>query len=347
MSFYLEKNMIVSSFFKGAVIGVANIIPGVSGGTMALVLGIYERLIDAIHNINSVTAKSLFNLVLFKESAWSDFKEELKRIDALFLIIIAAGAISAVFALAGIMTMLLKEYHDPTYGFFFGLVLVSAWAPYVLIKRKKAWVVWIAACIAALLVVITAEAVSSGDALIEKAKVKQEQALKKTTGVSPATESHSSSRGPGYFFYFFILGAVAISTMILPGVSGSFLLLLLGGYFDVIRAVHKLDWILIFFIIGCLVGILFFSRFLNFLIKRYHDQTMGFLLGLVAGSLWMIWPFKDSVKIGEEVIFLANRLPSSLSINEGMTLLSTLAGMGVVALLFYIEKRNASSKIEE
>ncbi len=339
--------MIISSFFKGTVIGVANIIPGVSGGTMALVLGIYERLIDALHNINSVTAKSLFNLFLFKESAWSDFKKELKRIDALFLVTIAAGAISAVFALAGIMTMLLKEYHDPTYGFFFGLVLFSAWAPYVLIKRKKAWIVWIAACIAALLVVITAEAVSSGDALIEKAKVKQEQALKKSAGESPATESHSGSPDAVYLFYFFILGAVAISTMILPGVSGSFLLLLLGGYFDVIRAVDNHSWTLIgVFALGCLVGIILFSRFLNFLIKRYHDQTMGFLLGLVAGSLWMIWPFKDSVKIGEEVIYLANRVPSSLSSNEIMTFLSALTGMGIVGLLFYIEKRNAPSVIE-
>lgn len=286
--------MLIRNFLKGAVIGVANIIPGVSGGTMALVMGIYERFINAIHNINGGTISALLGLLLFKKESWKKFKDEAERIDFMFLLMIAMGALASIAALANIMTMLLTEWHDPTYGFFFGLVALSAWAPFAMIKNKKAVVVWIAALVAAVLVVLTAEAVSSGDALIEKARVKQEMQLNHDGAAQPA-----AAMTAGGLLYFFILGAVTISTMILPGVSGSFLLLLMGGYFEVLKAVATWDWLLLgTFALGCLVGILLFSRLLNFVMSRWHDKTMGFLLGLVAGSLWMIWPFKHTMQVG-------------------------------------------------
>lgn len=325
--------MVISNFLKGAVIGVANIIPGVSGGTMALVMGIYERFITALHNINGGTLGAFLGVFQFKKESWHRFKEEMKRIDGLFLALIALGALTAIGSLARIMTMLLTEWHDPTYGFFFGLVVVSAWAPFVLIKKRNSPAVWIAALLAAFLVVLSAEAVSSSDALIEKARVKQEMQVKTGTGVPAGGDAAG-------LLYFIFLGAVTISTMILPGVSGSFLLLLLGGYFDVLRAVATFQWLpLAAFALGCVAGVLLFSRFLNFVMTRWHDATMGFLLGLVAGSLWMIWPFKHTATVGDEVIYLGNRLPSGLTCNEILTAATVIAGMIIVGILFYIEKK--------
>ena len=328
----------IKDLFKGAVIGIANIIPGVSGGTMALVLGIYERLIDAIHNISSETIVSTLRLFLFKKESFESFKTEMKRIDALFLLILGTGALSAIIALAKLMTYLLKHQHDPTYGFFFGLVLLSVIAPFQLIKKKTV-PVFLAVIIAMSSVFAVSYAVS-GDTMLHKAQKKHELTLKtsQSTIAQPAV-SRQRVKVLKYLYLFF-LGAVSISAMILPGVSGSFLLLLLGGYFEILEAITTRNIpVLGAFALGCIVGILLFTRLLDFLLKKWYDQTMGFLVGLVIGSLWMIWPFKTTALVGDETVYLSNMIPAQFSANEILTVAAFVAGSLIVAVMLIIEAR--------
>lgn len=313
--------------FFGAIIGVANIIPGVSGGTMALVCGIYERLLGAIGSINLGTFLVSVKVLSLKPHARRKFMDEMKRIDFLFLFTIALGALAAIVLLANIMTICLNEFHDPTYGFFFGLVLVSVYSPYKLIKKRRL-LNYLYMALAVCCVIFVAHSVLGGDKLIEKAMAKE-------------FLSHGAAKSRLNNLYVLFLGGVSISAMILPGVSGSFLLLLLGGYFPLLMAISQHDYgFLAFFALGCLLGLLFFTRILNFLIIRYHDETMSFLVGLVLGSLWMIWPFKKIVLVNSTKVYLNNIWLHSLGPNEIFTIGTFLAGVIVVLLLLLIEKRN-------
>lgn len=327
----------IKDFLSGIVIGIANIIPGVSGGTMALVLGIYERLINAIHNISFDSMTSVVGLVRFNRESFERFTNEMNKIDALYLIRIFFGALVAVVLLAKLMTFLLISWHDPTYGFFFGLVLASALVPYKLIKKKTIPVL-LMICLAAAGLVGVSQAMS-GEKLIEKARFKQQTMIESGSLLKQSDSTAlRASRLFGDAVKFFFMGAVAISAMILPGVSGSFLLLLMGGYFDVLRAITSRDFgILGSFALGCLVGMIFFSRFLEFLLRRWYDLTMAFLLGLVIGSLWMIWPFKATVLVGGETVYLHNIIPASAGLSELYTCISFIAGVVIVVLLMRVE----------
>jgi putative membrane protein len=327
---------ILKNLFYGTIIGVANIIPGVSGGTMALVLGFYKRLIVSIHNISPRTIIIFFKVFTFKKENVEKFKDEVKRIELIFLVTITAGALIAIVVLSEIMIYLLNNFHDPTYGFFFGLVLVSVIAPYKIIKKKTISCFFI--FLIAVMVILAVSFSASGETLLKKAQIKHE--MKKADTQTDKIEKENNKFNILKLSYFFLLGAVAISTMILPGVSGSFLLLLMGGYFTILKAITNRNYIiLIIFSAGCLVGIVIFSRFLNFLLKRWHNQTMSFLVGLVIGSLWMIWPFKTSAKVGDEIIYLINRIPNAIGANEIHTFLTTLLGIGIVAAILIIESK--------
>ena len=329
---------ILKNLFYGAIIGIANIIPGVSGGTMALVLGFYKRLIVSIHNISPRTIIIFLKVFTFKKENVEKFKDEVKRIELIFLVTITAGALIAVVALSEIMIYLLNNFHDSTYGFFFGLVLVSVIAPYKIIKKKtiSCFLVFLIAVVAILAVSFSA----SGETLLKKVQIKHEMKIKKVDTQTDKIEKENNKYNILKLSYFFLLGAVAISAMILPGVSGSFLLLLMGGYFTILKAITNRNYIiLIIFSAGCLVGIAIFSRFLNFLLKRWHNQTMSFLVGLVIGSLWMIWPFKTSAKVGDEIIYLTNRIPNAIGTNEIYTFLTALLGIGIVAVILIIESK--------
>ena len=140
----------------------------------------------------------------------------------------------------------------------------------------------------------------------------------------------------------FLSGALAISAMILPGISGSFLLLLLGSYFEILEAIATRDLLTIgVFALGCLAGVVMFSRLLNFLLERFHDTTMAFLAGLVAGSLWLVWPFKATFTVGSETVYLHNILP----VMETATLLTfatMAAGAFLVAVMIRFERRRTT-----
>ena len=251
----IVQNLIVA--LKGFFMGAANVVPGVSGGTIALITGIYKDIIEAL---NSLMEKSTWQS-LFK----GNFKEFWKNIHGTFLLWLAIGVVLSVFTLAKLMTYVLANYPVQTWACFFGLIVASA---ILMFKDIKGWgireVLFTLGGIALGLVVCT---------------------------LSP-------TQTPDNGLFIFLCGAIAVCTMILPGISGSFILVIMGKYDFIMQAVADLDWgVLIVFALGCVVGILAFSKFLHWLLARFEKQTMLVLLGFVLGSLVKVWPWaNDSVK---------------------------------------------------
>ena len=334
---------------KGCCIGVANIIPGVSGGTMAVLLGIYERLIRALHHIGFSTFRKLSAILTLKKGAVSEARAELHRIDFAFLITITLGALFAVVASAKLIIYLLNEQHDPTYGFFCGLVLTSVIIPFRMLTRFT-----VKECISLLLAAILTVGLTlsmSGEKRLESEQRKHE--LKQNyVGGDIVSEAETSTEAPGRIpkgtnraigklLYLFVCSAIAVSAMILPGISGSFIFLLLGVYFDVLASVNNRDWIVIGVVtLGGVLGLLAFTRLLNYVFKRYHDLTVSFLIGLMVASLYGLWPFRSHAMVGEERIDIAHVLPQA-DINLVITVIAFLIGCGMVLLFDRLEgKRN-------
>lgn len=347
----------IKTFCKGLAVGVANIIPGVSGGTMALILGIYERCLAAVSALRPVTVKKLCGIFSKKTERRAEAFEEIKRIDLLFLIILAVGAGVAIVALAKVMIILLNNFHDPTYGFFFGLVLASALVPWKMVKKTTVMVVLMALVGAGLGVgsdflispenkIANAEHKAAVTALkIEKKACEKENDLACLKIVEEKLAATGGNQVSAAFYGKLVgAGALAISAMILPGISGSFLLLAMGLYFDILAAISGFNIPVIFcFGLGCLLGLLAFSHFLNWLLKKAADPTMGFLTGLMVGSLWTIWPFRVSYTLNHgssEVIYLANRWPDVFGLNEILTIVTVLAGVALVAAFIRYEKKH-------
>ncbi len=327
------------NLLRGMVVGVANIIPGVSGGTLALVLGIYERLIGGINNISLETVKAVLGLFKFNKNGWKNFVAELHRIDAFFLATILTGALISIGALAKVMTYFLEHFHDPTYGFFCGLVIVSAWVPYKLIKKHSFFS--ILAIIIGTVGVIAFSSLGTDEQKIHRAQIKYEMEQQKAPNAAAPSEKEIFDHSPGRLAFIIFCGVVGISAMILPGISGSFLLLLMGVYFSILKAITQLDILtLAAFSLGCLFGILAFSRLINFALERWYDVTTSFLLGLVLGSIAAIWPFKGTALVGGEVVYLSNKMPAAFGSNEILTLLSAIAGGLIVLLCIYLENKN-------
>jgi putative membrane protein len=231
--------------------GAADIVPGVSGGTIAFITGIYQRLIAAITAFDIALARQVFRGDL--AGAWS-------RVDGPFLLALVLGIGTSVFALAGVIGHVLETRPLVPWSFFFGLILSSA---AVLLRHVQAW------SAAALAGVLTGAAVA---ALI---------------GLSPAFAF------PGGLFSFFLAGFIAICAMILPGISGSFILVLFGMYPRVLAAVRELDAVpLLLFAAGAASGLLVFTRVLKFVLERYHGPTLATLTGFLLGSLPVVWPWK-------------------------------------------------------
>ena len=319
--------MIFKTMLKGAAIGVANIIPGVSGGTMALMLGVYEQIIELL---STLKPKDLFSALKSKAAFLQFWKEK----NITFFACLGVGAVVAIAALSKILKYFLLEAHDPTYGFFFGLILASIVVPWKMLKTKT-----IAVYIATVLGVLSVVGIStsmSPEERIQAAETKIAiKAKAKTDGATGAAALTTSE-----YMQFFVAGGIAISAMILPGLSGSFILLLLGMYFDVLEAIGQFNVVLLgVFAVGCIVGLLLFTRLLRILLKNYHDPTLGYLTGLVAGSLYAIWPFKDYVMVGGQTrIDTGNILPNMAAMNTWYTVASILVGVGLVVLFLQYEK---------
>ena len=240
---------------KGMAMGIANVIPGVSGGTIALITGIFERLINAIKS---------FDLTAVKLILKGKFKEFFDYTDLGFIIALFAGVGIAIILVARLFEFLFDQYPVYIWSFFFGLILASV---FFVGKTIEKW---------RLSVVITF-VLGTALALL-------------FTFLTPASENDS-------FFYLILCGVVAICSMILPGLSGSFVLILMGNYQLVaIDAINNFRLnILIPVGIGAAGGLIAFSHFLSWLFRKFKDQTIAALTGFILGSLGVIWPWKDAI----------------------------------------------------
>jgi len=251
MKINIIKDVIVA--LKGFLMGAANVVPGVSGGTMALLTGIYEKVINAL---NSLMTAEPYKLLLKGR-----FREFWKAIDGEFLLALAIGVLVSIFSLAKLMEHVLAHYPILTWAFFFGLILASA---YYMLRDVKDW--------------------KGRDVLITLAGV--------ALGLLICTLSPTQTTDDLWFI--FICGAIAICTMILPGISGSFILVIFGKYDYIMSAISELNIpVLAVFALGCVVGILAFAKLLHWLLAHYERQTMLVLVGFVIGSLVKVWPWND------------------------------------------------------
>lgn len=237
---------------KGMGMGAADVVPGVSGGTIAFITGIYEELINSIKSLNVNAAKLFFS---------GKFAEFWKAINGTFLISVFLGVGISIFSLAKGLEFLLNNYPILVWSFFFGLIVASA--IYVARSIEK----WdIRTIIAGIIGIAVAYGI---------------------TVITPA-EANTS------YWFIFLSGSIAICAMILPGISGSFILVLLGMYKFILEAVGNMEIaIILTFLMGAIVGIIAFSNVLSWLLKKYHNITIAVLAGFMVGSLNKVWPWKE------------------------------------------------------
>jgi putative membrane protein len=335
-------------FANGFLIGIANIIPGMSGGTLALVLGIYERLIGALRRIGLSTVKKLLGSITLRKDALTEARAELRRIDFSFLVLLGSGAIVALLLTSKLIVYLLNDHHDATYGFFSGLILTSILIPVRMLKRFG---------VKELIVLVIAVALILSLSLGMGEKQLERVAYKSGDEATVESRAESTTGFPTYWELglFFGSGALAISAMILPGISGSFLMLALGVYFPLLTAINTLIegvpelfkgvlsqpmleslLILGFAAVGCLFGLLAFTRLLNYLLERYRNLTIAFLIGLMVGSLYGLWPFREFAMVDGERIDTAHILPQ-LDANLLITIGAFLVGGGIIVLFTRLE----------
>jgi len=274
---------------NGSIIGIANIIPGVSGGTFALILGIYPQLLSAVGKYNLHFAKTLLNTLRLKQ--FKDTKELVFSNDFYFLLQICLGALISIALLSNLMKFLLENHYEATYGFFLGLIVFSIYIPYKLIDEKKVkHFIWLLLGLAVTLYISIK--VDPAIKIIEKSQHYKEV----LEGIRSTAVIKSQLLEYGIIFF---TGMVAISAMVLPGISGSFILLLFGKYYLVISAVSRIyklydeDILLIScFGAGCVFGLAAFVKFFNYVYSQFKNQTIYFLIGLMIGSFYALWPFK-------------------------------------------------------
>lgn len=288
MNFDFKEMILI--FLRGLFMGSADIVPGVSGGTIALITGIYERLIHAISKIRFTFLKPLF------KGNFTDFKVKLiEEIDFELFIPLLLGIGIAFITLAKVISYLLDTYTAYTFSFFLGLILASAYILYTKLGKFniKLFVITLIGIILSYIFV----------------------------GLNPIASNHS-------LIVIFISGIIAICAMILPGISGSFLLLLLGQYQYMLNALNTRNIIeILVFGIGAVIGILGFSKLLNYLLERYESATMAFLIGIMVGTL---------------------RLPiNQISANDGSSIICIILAIIAFALIILLESRFKNEEIND
>lgn len=307
----LTKNILTG--LKGFGMGAANVIPGVSGGTIALLTGIFTEIIDAL---NALMDPSSWKMLLKGQ-----FREFWRYIHGTFLVSLLVGVLISIFSLAKLMVYVMHFYPVQTWAFFFGLIIASS---VYMIYDIKGWkfvdFLFFAIGIALGVVICT---------------------------LSPTTT-------PDDLWFIFICGAIAVCTMILPGISGSFILVILGKYDYIMQSVNQLNLpVLLVFGLGCVIGILGFSKFLHWLLKRYERATMLTLVGFVIGALVKVWPWNDMTAVAEGQL-LRSRMTAEAAQAGAQALLSAgnaaqgidlqipgaiiwaIAGLALVAVLEYL-----------
>lgn len=276
----LKDYLVVS--LKGMGMGAADVVPGVSGGTIAFITGIYEELINTIKSINPSLLKVLKN---------GGIKALWYKVNAPFLIALLIGIGISIISLSRIILYLLQNHPIPVWAFFFGLILASA---YLVAAEIDNWN----------LPVIIATFVGTSIAYT-------------ITIISPAET-------PTDLWFIFICGAIAICAMILPGISGSFILLLMGKYEYIFTSLKEFNLaVIITFALGCVTGILSFSHILSWMFKKYKNVTIALLAGFMIGSLNKVWPWKEvllkvTINGKEKILQEGNLLPAKYTEVTGM-----------------------------
>jgi len=299
---------------KGVLMGAADVVPGVSGGTIAFVTGIYDRLLAAI---------STFDLAWFRSFFTGRFREAFGRVPWGFLLPLVAGIAFSIFSLARGVSWLLEHQPRELWSFFFGLVLASTWVVASEIRPRNSgfWAWLLAGTVGAYLLV----------------------------GLIPVST-------PTAFWFTFLSGAVAATAMILPGISGSFILVLLSQYHRMLEAVKGLDlFVLIFFASGAFMGLVSFSRVLKWLLARFHLQTLAVLCGFMLGSLRRVWPYQEvleSTQIHDKVVVLKTRniLPDGggeAVLHGALMIIGFLVVLGISALAKRAAPRGEGQRKEE
>lgn len=251
---------------KGACMGAADVIPGVSGGTIAFITGIYDDFVGSIASINAEAMRLLFK---------GRFKDFWKHINGAFLLSIVLGIAISVISLAGLMQMLLSTYPIQTWAFFFGLIVASS---IFIIRGISGW------------------------------KLREIILLIFGIGLGIVVCTLSPTQTPDGLWFIFLSGAFAICAMILPGISGSFILLILGKYQYIMGCISDLVSgveigrnlvTLCVFLAGAVVGILSFSKFLHWLLARWNKETLIVLAGFIIGSLVKVWPWSNAEALAQ------------------------------------------------
>lgn len=292
----------LGTFFKGMGMGAADIVPGVSGGTIAFITGIYEQLLQSLKAINLSTLRQVIS---------GDIKGAWDTINGTFLMALFAGILVSVGSLVKLIAYLLEHEQVLLWSFFFGLIVASA----LVIGRKiKTWSIGTS----------MAMVVGIGIALY----------------ISLATPAQT----PNALWFIFLSGAIAICAMILPGISGSFILLLLRKYAFIVEALKTLDIVTILvFMAGCLVGLLSFARFLSWMFKRFHDLTIALLTGFMLGSLNMVWPWKKVIEYrmnsaGEEVPFRYESVAPGAYVGDPQLFFAIALAVVAFVLIYLLER---------
>ena len=238
-------------FFKGIAMGGADVVPGVSGGTVAFITGIYQELLDSIKSIDKQALQLLFK---------GRFKDLWLHVNGSFLLVLLSGIFVSILSLAKLILFFMAHYPVQLWSFFFGLIIISS---LLVIREVKKWSV--GAVISLIVGVVVAYFIC----------------------ISTPTQTTEA------FWFIFLSGAIAICAMILPGISGSFILLILGKYEFIISALRDFNVpVIIVFALGCVVGLLSFSRVVSYLLHHFQALTVASLSGFMIGSLVKIWPWK-------------------------------------------------------
>ncbi|MBR2050829.1 MAG: DUF368 domain-containing protein [Rikenellaceae bacterium] len=294
--------------------GMADVVPGVSGGTIAFISGIYEELLGSIKSIDLEAIKLLFS---------GKFRALWEKINGKFLFSLIAGIGVAILTMARLMTYMLENHPIITWSFFFGLIIASA---LMVAREVNRW------SVTSVVTMIVGIALSYW-----------------ITVVSPATT-------PNDWWFVLLSGAIAICAMILPGISGAFILLLLGKYMYIMEAVTELNiGVLAIFAVGAIVGIVSFSHVLSWLLAKWHDATVTMLMGFMIGSLNKVWPWKQTLETYldshgvEQPLVQANVSPAQFEVLGGeshlvLAIVSCVVGFALIYVIEMIGMRVQAKK---
>ena len=288
-------------FVRGFAMGIADLIPGVSGGTVAFISGIYARLLAAVAVFSAVD--------VWRELLRFDIRAAFLRADGFFLLPLLVGVLSAIAIFGKLLHYLLGHHAHLLLGFFFGMVLASAFAVAFRLRHPRGYHLLLAVIGGALAyLVVSLSAAESFD---------------------------------GGLLSVFGGGAIAISAMLLPGISGSYLLLIMGLYETILAAVGERDIVLLLvFVAGCGTGILLFARLLTFVLHKWHDGVIAFLIGVMLGALPKIWPWKEYAE-GAKIILQPNISPVAFGDNAQVIFVVLLAMAGAVMVMILHKMANA------